>query len=436
MPRTLLLPLGAATVASLILGLPATAQDRVPDGRLLTFGLSTGITATDNADLDTEDPVEEVEATTSLSLGLLSATPTQRFELGTSAGLRALIVGEDDEDTFALDDPNGRILYSRQSRAAELTLQGAFDSREISSLTPLELTSEDLADLEDLQDLEDLIDANQVSRDARRLTFNLDATLETRRDSPFGITYSVGVSGERYSDAPDAFEDETKTSAGLGLRFDLDEITRATTDIRYVTSDDPEEDDRLSLDLGLTRAIGTDQVGASFGVVEDGDTTRLSLSANAAREFAAGRVSGSIGVSRADSGNLALIGSLGLARELSPTQEVSLNLSRRVVRLDGSDPGEPERERAVSSLTADYSHAVTRLWRFGLDAQLTQTEVIDGPDDSDTFGRIGADLSRPLTENWSLSMGVSHRFEENADGTDATSNTVSVSLNRTFRIPY
>ncbi|ETX13228.1 hypothetical protein OCH239_12685 [Roseivivax halodurans JCM 10272] len=435
MLRTLFLPLGAATTASLILGLPVLAQERTPDGRLLTLGLTTGITASDNVDLDPE-PTEEVEATTSLSLGLLSATPTQRFELGTSAGLRALLVGDEDEDSFALDDPNGRFLYTRSSRAAKLSLEGRFDSREITSLTPLELTSEDLADLEDLQDLEDLIAANQVPRDARRLTFDLDAALETRRDSPFGITYSVGVSGERYSDAPEAFEEETRASAGLGLRFDLDEITRATTDLRFVTSNDPEEEDRFSLDLGLTRTIGTDQVGASFGIVENGDATRLSLSANAARDFSTGSVSGSLGVTRADSGNLALTGSLGLTRELSPTQDVSVDLSRRVIRLDGLEEGEPDRERAVSSLSADYSQAVTRLWRFGLDAELTQADVIEGPGGSDSFGRIGADLSRPLTEDWRLSMGVSHRFEENADGTDATSNTVSVSLNRSFRISY
>jgi len=435
MYRILSIPLCATAAASLALVLPTAAQDRVPGGRLLTFGLSTGITASDNPDLD-QTSRDELRATTSLSAGLLALTPTQRFELGTTASLRAIAGGEDGVDRFALSDPNGSILYSRRSRTTELTLEGSFSRDEISTLSPLELSLDDLIDLEDIEELETLINANQIPRDARRLTFDLGATLETRRGSPFGVTYSLGVSGVRYSDAPADFDDETRVSGGLGFRFDLDEITQASADLSVVTTDDDTEEDRYALDLGITRALATDQIGLSLGVIEDGNGNRISLSANAAREFSTGRISGSAGITRAGGGNLALVGSLGYAQELSRTQDIRLDLRRRVTRLDGLNPGDPDRERAVTTLSADYSQDITRLWRLGVDAQIVQTDVIEGAGESESFGQIGADLSRPLTEDWGLTMGVSHRFEENGGGSDASSNTVSVSLNRSFRIPY
>ena len=93
-----------ALVLSLALALPVTAQDRIPGGRLLTFGISTGLDASDNPDLDNEgDP--EIAASTDLSLELLAATPTERFELGTNFGLVARAGGDPNEDDLTLSDP-------------------------------------------------------------------------------------------------------------------------------------------------------------------------------------------------------------------------------------------------------------------------------------------------------------------------------------------
>jgi hypothetical protein len=425
----------ALAVTALLAG-PLTAQERAPGGRLLTFGLSTGLTASDNPDLDA-DGRGEVTATTGLSIALLSLTPTQRFELGTGLGVAARAGGDPDAESFVLSDPNAALLYSRISRASRLTLSGEFEIDEITAVNPLELATGDLLDLEDEEELEALIEANQVPSEARRLTFDLGTALETRRGTPFGVTYELGITGVRYTDAPAAFEDETRLSAGLGLRFDLTKITQATADLDAVTSlDTAQDDDRLSLELGVAQARPAGNIGVSLGLVDDNGDLRTRLSLNGAIERPTTVLGGSIGVSRAEDGDLALIGSTNLTHQITDIQSLRFGLNRQVTQLDTSNPASPGTDRVITSLQAGYDHDITRLWRLGVDTRYTRAATSGPTDARDTFAEIGASLARPLTEDWAFNIRLSHRFETNSDGPDAQSNTISFSLDRNIRIPY
>ena len=423
-----------ALVLSLALALPVTAQDRIPGGRLLTFGISTGLDASDNPDLDNEgDP--EIAASTDLSLELLAATPTERFELGTNFGLDARAGGDPNEDDLTLSDPNASFLYGRQSRASELIIAGQVESEELDSRNPLEFNLDDLVGFEDEEELQELIAANEIPDDARRLTFNLNSSLETGRNAPLGIAYGLGLSGERYTNAPDAFEDETQLSAGLGLRFTLSDITEATLALQAArTLEDEQEQFTVDFDIGQERPAH--DLGTSLGLVSENGELRTSLSLTGAIRRPTTVVSGEIGLTRADSGDLALTGSTALTHEITRTQDLTFNLRRQVTQLDDLDTGAADRERVVTSLQANYAYDVTSLWQLGLNARFTSATVVSDSDERDTYGEIGAGLDRSLTEDWSLNVELTHRFETNSDGPDARSNTISVSLDRTLRIPY
>lgn len=430
--RSVLLPtlLVSGALAGLVAG-PLLAQERLPNGRLLTLGVTFGLEASDNPELE-ENGESRIDGITRFSLGLVDATPTQRLEFGTGFGLR-VSSGDSQTDSVEFIDPDLNVSYNREGRNARLSLGASLRRSEVSALTPLDLI---LGDTFLPEDLDDLLDRD-VTSEATRLGFSADATLETRLNSPFGITYSLGVTGVRYNDDSGAFDDETRATAGLGLRFDLTETIRADVDLGYTAYDEDDDDgesrDAARLNFGISQRRATSTVGTRLGFVSDGTGLRSTLALTGGLERPTGSLNGEIGTTLVEGGDLALTGSVRTAIAF-PTGELNFGLARRVTQSEDDATGDLD-SIALTTLSAGYNRQVTRDWRLGIDTSYIITEGLDD-EGTDSFGQVGVDVSRALTKDWGLTMGVSHRFETDADGPDTSANIVSLSLSRSVRLPF
>ncbi len=403
---------------------PAVAQEAGPTGRLLTLATTFGLQASDNPDL-TEDGRSRVDAFTSFRLGLIDATPSQGLQASVAGALRASR-GEDDT-SFDLVDPTFGFGYFRESRGSRLTFDASVQRTEVSSLSPLELALDDTLSA---QDIEDILNRNTANDDTR-LGYALGAALETGRDRPFGIIYSLDVSGTRYSGDVGSLDDRNRATAGIGFRFDLTETLQATAGVGY-TIHDGDLEDGVGVDFGLTQRFATASLGGRLGFATDDSGLRTTVALTGSLDRKTGGLTGEIGVTRLDNGDLQLIGAAG-ASFAFPTAALSFDLSQRVAQVE-DDNGEAV-VRTVTSLSAAYTRQLTRAWQMGADARYVRASAEDGGE-SDSYGEAGLSLSRAITRDWSLSLGVSHSFETADDGIDASGNSLSVGLTRSIRLPF
>lgn len=415
----------ASILTSLLSTGAAVPQEEGTGARLFTLDTTFGVQATDNVDLD-EDGDSRVSAFTRLGLGFASSTPSEGLTGSLDLGLRAS-GGSDDDDSIEFVDPDARIAYERQSRDARLLLEGNIRRSQVSELSPLDFVLDETLTA---QEIEDLLDGRGID-DVTRLSYALDVTLETRRTHPFGVVYSLGLSGVRYSEQIGSLDDETRMNAGIGLRLDLSEALQTTADFGITTYDNDLED-AFGADFGVSRRFATARLGARLGFVTDDTGPRNTLAVTGAREFKTGTVDGEVGVTRLDDGGLEYIGATGASFDLQ-TSNVRFDLSRRVAQVE--DENDDASIRTVTSLSSTYTRQMTRAWQLGVDVRYVRTR--DQDDESvEGFGQVGVDISRALTRDWSLTMGASHRFESDRDGDDASGTALSASLTRSVQLPF
>jgi hypothetical protein len=413
----------AATGILLALG-TGIAAAQTGSGRLLTFGTTLGAVADDNLGLDRESAGNTLRANARFDLALLLATPLQQLSLSGDVGARAVDrpdgVGEGDV-LDGLADPSLQFAYTRAVPQASLDVTGFARQANIAFLEPFDRGLDDPLILDDLDDL----DARR--RSGTRLSYGLDATLALRRTSPFGITLSAGTNAQRYSDVTDAeLTDEDRVRAGVGFRLDLTQTTRATVNLGYSgftdAGDTDGRRDTFSLGMGVSQQRRGGTVGVDASVVSTEDGTRLGFSLDRSVALPLGTLGFSLGATRGDSGDIYPTASLNLVRQL-PDGTLTADLSQSL--RSGSD----DRQRRVTAVSVGYARDLTPLSSLGVNlAYLASDDT--GTNATESFGSLGVDLRRTLTEDWNLNLGLRHRFEDTADDGRASGNTLSLSLRR------
>jgi hypothetical protein len=412
----------AAGLALMAAGLaavtPVFAQDA--PARLLTLGLSTGLVANTNRRLDPDDPESSSAATTGLSFAYRDATPLQLLSISGDLGLRYSQGTEDEEDDNGLTDPAIGFAYQRTVPDTSFSVSGSLRRSEVDFLQPLDAF---LLDPDDpLFNPEDL---TRTSEQGTQLSYNLQAATELRRRAPFGIDLSAGVSGTRYSGTDDpSLEDSDRARLGVGLRFRLDPVTQARLGVRYLTqdSDDPEEVQRnATITAGIARDYPLGQVGLQASVTDTDDGQRTQLSVSAARSSTTWDLSGSLGVADGSGGELTAVGGLRAQREFAASQ-IGVAFDRSVRTGDTS-------EVTLTALSVDYGFRLTPRLSVTTNAAWVRTVEASGP--AEDAIRLGLTGNRPLTEDWALSAGVTHRIEDNDDGR-AQDTALSIGLRREF----
>ena len=397
--------------------LPAslTAQDASPGGTRLTFGINQSLGVTRNPDLDPGNTAVSPQATTSLSLGYLTETRTERLAIDLASGL--LI---DDTGTRA-DAPTLSFDYGRVAADADLSLTGSIQRRQADSvLTLADVTAPDGTIVLPT-------DAGTLDLDGTLTRAQLGGTLSWGKTAPVGYTLGASVVTQQYGgDAAAVRDDSVTTSLNAGIRLDITPVLQTTVALRYTHYDlegGDAPDDRLggSVTVSFDRPAGA--ISASLDVQDTDDGLRLGL--QTARTFTLPDTSLTVGLglSVAPGGGTQATGRLAYSHTL-PRGQIDLSASRSFVSAtDGT-------ERQLTTASASYAMPLTPLSSLQIGFDLAQTE--DDGGDTALTAALQASQSFQLTPDWALSVGARSELRQDTGVADARRDSLFVSLGRSF----
>jgi hypothetical protein len=425
----------AAAALGLAPGGSAWAQDGGQgSARELTLGVSSSLSANTNRTLDPDDALSSTRAGLRFSLAYADVTPIQSFRLTGGVGLRQ--VWEDDaEDEDALDglaEPDLRLSFERAVPDTRIAATARVGRELVSFLEPIDDLLESPGD--PLLDPSDLLGGDE--REGSLLRLGGDVELELWRTAPVGLELSAGVALRRYQDVTDPdLTDSDRARVGASLRFTLDPVTRARIGLRHSRVEEEETgageagDSRTTALVGsLTRETPLGSIGVDGSVDDTEDGERYTLALDYATRLPLWSLSSRAGLSRGTAGDLSFVGSLRAERELIDGA-LSITVDQRL-RSIGSDGEDVEEEALVSGLRVGYTKQVNPLLGLTADASLLRTDPT-GDDAAETVASAGIGLQRQLTRDWTVNLGLRHRYRDD-EGGGAHDNSVSLSLGRSF----
>lgn len=441
--------IAAGAFGSVILasGGEAFGQTGLPETGGVTFDFAVGqtLSASDNPDL--EDPAEgRLAAITSFSGSISSVTRSRALRLGFGTAL------ELDEDGLVIDTGSVDLSYLMATRTSEFEVFGSYRVRDASS--------EELVDLDGVGDLDLSVTTGT------RTQIRYGARLLVGAGTPLRFSLTAQQTEEIFdSTDPDAVDSRTTRLDGL-VAAAVDEATEIRAIGSYSRTEDDDVADSAETDtrigLGATRRLGD---ASTVSVEVDWQEVRTEGATDTVTSGIGGRIAygrdlpnGSFGASITRDYTVdGTIDELRVNRELEFPASV-LTLEAGAVLTDGDvlSPllgvtyvrSAPDGEIAVSlvqdaGLDSDDVTVINTVgeasYRREINAVSSLTAAVSVTNQSaveidDTTRRIDASLSyrRALTDDVDLSLGYEHArlFETGTD--ERSSNTVFVTLSRSF----
>lgn len=434
-----------------------------PTGLRAVLSYSLELEADDNRDLEVDPSGTSLQFDQRLGLSVRSETRTETFALDTGTTLRSLW-RPDDSFSFDTDEPNLSASYTRETAGAAFRASGSFRRRELEFLEPFFLDN----------DGDTVIDeAGFTRREGTLSEARLDLALETGRDRPIGTTYSFDYATRQYDTRdPDLFDTE-RFGLSTQTRLRFSDVTTGSVNLRhqrYYYDDATETEGRTSsISLGLSRALdetltlggslgysrreevetvnGNDETitkGLNFGlevtkdvpfgtlfgnldrnVTEDGfrDTLRFGRT----YDLQQSSFSGSVGLTRLQGEDLTYLVTVAYARDLRDG-EFNATLTRNVT---SNTVGE---EDVLTILGVGYSTVLAPSRSLGLNLDVAQVDSVDADqvDDSELEAVFTASVSQALTREWNMEFGYRGQLNDVQGGDQVVSNSVFVTLGRSF----
>lgn len=442
--------------------LPALADE--DQGITMTLGVEQRFEAGDNLALERPEEGSTALSTTSLTFGLLTETQNQSLSLTAGAKLREGSLPSNSDLDTGIVDPSLQLRYRREAANAEISVDGSYRQSDISFTPAVSDFTDDAGDIVLPEDFDEL------QGSGTRTNYNLNARLVTGRDAPLGFVFEANTSGISYDQQTATLEDTFRygASARANLRFNGVTTGFASYAFDHYETDDPQDTERDThlFEVGVVRevseratveaAIGFADIDESvlFGVENDttGATGRILLTylmpdgvltasysttqdQNGARhnvrvgrslEFPRGLLSASIGATQKESGDPDLIGSLRYIHEL-PTGSFLVSVNRDV-SVDSEDD-----ERITTTAEVSYNHDINSLSSLGLDFSIGSAEGTTNSTET-TRADVTASYNRELTEDWTMSTGVSYRVRDQEGSSTSDSTSVFLTLKRDFTL--
>lgn len=402
---------------------PTTAQDNRPGGSRLRLGISQGLEVTDNLALAPVSAGSTTQLTTRLSFGLTRETRSDRFALEAFGVLRAARGAGRGRSGF--QDPGVTLSYGRSTLGARFDLKAYARESEVEYLRPLD----------DFIDPDGIFlpppDLDALTGTGTRRSYGMDTVLSWGEQAPVGLRLTAGASGLRYTGTSSAgLIDSDRQYLGATLRLALSKSAEATVGLRQsrYRDDDPltATRDTRSLDLGLRQSWRDGTVNARLTLDDTPDGTRSTLSFGRDITLRGGALSASAGVGRGVNGRNHLIGALSWRGDL-PQGSVTAGLTRSVAA--GSD----DTDSLVTALSLRLTHELTQLSSLNLALSLAETrDTATGTSVTNTG--LSASYSHALTRDWGLNLGYQHRIRKETGIGKASSDSVSLTLSRSFDI--
>ena len=399
----------ALALGALALSSPALAQQQPAPSQ--SFGLTTGLVWNDNRGLDRPSQGDTTELFTRLDFGLIFSTPLQSLTLNGNVTLRGLDGAEENSIPDGLAEPNLRLRYNRAVRDAQLTITAFGQESETNTLVE-EFNGADLT---------------SINETATRLSYGFDAALELRRQDPFGVTFTTGFTGLRYSDTTSTnLLDQDRYRFGVNFRFNITPALQANLRTRYSTFDEAESAEGVretyALDADITQNLPDGSFGLVGGItsVEEGERYLLGLQRSIEREL--WQVDGAFGIEQGVDGDTFPYATLNVDYDL-PRGSLALDLEHRL------RSGLEDDEREITSIRFNYVQNLTPVSTFNVNLGYNETNPT-GIGGTTSLGTIGLSYRRDLAPGWQMDAGVNRRVSTNSSGVTATDNRFSLSLRR------
>ena len=442
--------------------LPALAEE--DQGLTVTLGVEQKFEAGDNLALERPEEGNTVLSTTDLSLGLLSETHNQTFSLSAGVKIRdGSLPSNSDLDT-GIVEPILSFSYKRESSNAAFTFDGSYRESDISFTPAVSDFAGDDGIIILPPDFEDL------EGSGTRQIYRLSTELETGKNAPLGFVFGASVSGISYDNQSPTLEDTFRYSASARANLRLSDVTTGflSYEIDHFESDDIQDTERdtHSFEVGVIQdvsplttieaAIGyteidesvlfglpgdssgatgrlslthqrpNGEVTASYATSQDQDGARHNVQVGRSFELPRGSFSAMVGATKKGSSSPELIGSLNYNQEL-PTGNLRVGINRDVSVSD------EDNERIATTAQVNYRHDINNISHLGVDFSFGKTEGT-----ATTVGTTRADISasynRDITEDWSLSTGVSYRVRDQQGASQTDSTSIFLTLRREFTL--
>ncbi len=456
-------------------GVGAAQGERGLGGVTLSFGVAERLEASDNQALRVDSDGGTGTATTDLSFGIRSETPTDFIALDGGFKVRAIGgAGSSGRGTSgfdtSVDEPRLAFRFAREGARSAASLTARYLSADIAYL---DLTDEIGTDPIDpgFDPGGPIVvpgDADLIRGTGTRASYGFDGTLDLFEDAPVGLALAAGINVLDYSDvtANDLVNTRrSRAAATVVLRFSP--VTEGRVGVRTTVydADNAIETHRETntLDVGVTRTISdaatldatlgystvdtftnTDPRGRTEGVTGrvglaldrpngtataeiTADTTqsgtRTGFRLGRSFELPAGSIGATLGATKAEGGDPKLAGSLTYRRDL-PSGGLTARLSRDV------RTGNDDTDRLATAATLGLTQRINDVSALGF----TLAYLHSDPGGGDTTDRtsFNATWSRDITADWSLAAGYRYRSRDEDPGGKATSNTVFLTLSRDF----
>ena len=400
-----LLPLTAAAV---LMSTATSAQEG--NGRLLTFGISQNFSWADNAGLTIPSEGSRLRADTQLSFGAVFEGPRDLLTFDSALVLR----GEDDGSgfDFGVENPSAELGYKRSGATSSFTASAFF--RESDLAEGLALSDDEIPVL--------VLENGSARITGGRLGYSFGD------GAPFGGNLRAGLTDTDYTGTtdPDLVDNRTLT-AGVGLHFSLNEVTEATLDIDHRLYDEagaaPEESS-TTVAAGLVRALPRGSLRARLSTTFDEGGSRSGLSFGRSIDLPNGALSLDLGLTESEGSGFDVTGAVAYQQEL-PRGGLSARLSRAVTTDAGND------ETLVTALSLGLTQELTPRMGLNMGADWSRSEDTASGTVTDNAS-LDAALNYALTPDWNLNLGATHRMRDEDGIGRADSNSVFLSVGRTF----
>ena len=476
--------LGGVLIGGLaVLGTSAAAQE---GGRSATLSFDQSLRVTDNPGFVPDPDEGGIISRTTLGFGLVTQTRVDRLAFDAGSFVE---FGDAVEDGF--QSPTAGLSYARQGATSRFGLTARWRRTDVRTTfalpfsdpsdaiedDPVEDPPADGAPVDD--GLGDGVGDDDITFDEQDLVTD-DGTLsdiragarfDTGVGTPTELSFGVDYRRRDYSGTtdPDLFDDERVVlSAGADLR--INPAVTGIVDTRYELYDTEDATDterriyalgagaglRLDAALGVETLLFYDRVetsrttgdttdegiGARIGFTLDrplGAVTgefRTQVTATGRRDavrlgrsFALreGSLSGSIGAIRFDDGAVRPAAELRFDRPLrSGALSVSLNQTAAV--------DDDDRNVIRTALAAGISRDINSVSSLNGRVTLAAVDVVDG--DSALNAGLSVGYTRTLTRDWALTSGYQLNVRDGDDSAERTSNTLFLTLGRTFDLRF
>lgn len=462
-----LLGVGCLAACSLGAGLTLAQQGAGPEegGPVLTFGISSTLSATDNYNLDPNNSESAGLFDNRLSFGYANRRANDVLSLDLSGVLRA---NEPPGGSSMFDDRRARFGYERQGVNSVLSFGADYSFASVDARDPFDddpFFEDDPLDETDLA--EDRGDEEQISTRFR---------FETGLNDPLGVILEGRYRDRSFTDTtdPDLFDTEIFNLSAT-TRMTLSPVTETRVVLRhedYSAEDVPQTDRQTSsINLGLTQAlspVGTLDVLLGYQQIDTEETigglrqseteTGLIGSIGFTRELTRGTIGTSFDIRESVNGRTATwlvsramplprgaleisfgaasdvddsvvpVGSLEFTHQMKRST-LTASLERQVSTSSRSN------ELRTTRASLGYNYEINSLSALSFSANVAEVDQAGGPAVNDTTrADLRAVYSRDLTRDWRLSSGYEYRIRDEETVGSATSNRIFLTLERNFVI--